>query len=73
MATTDLLGPQAYLREISLKQGSIENHDSYPFSLPAIQQLERLEFSPEVTFIIGENGSGKSTIIEAIALSLIHI
>lgn len=70
MAASSLLGPQAFLREISLKREKIENIDLFPFTLPAIRQLESLKFSPEVTFIIGENGSGKSTIIEAIAVAL---
>lgn len=70
MAGSGLLGPQAFLREISLKPNTIEDNKGYPFTLPAIRQLEQLEFAPDVTFIIGENGSGKSTIIEAIAIAL---
>lgn len=70
MAALGLLGPQAFLREVSLKPNTIEDNESYPFTLPAIRQLEKLEFAPDVTFIIGENGSGKSTIIEAIAIAL---
>lgn len=61
---------QAYLREVSLKRESIEDFDTYPFSIPVIKHLDRLKFSPDVTFIIGENGSGKSTLIEAIAVAL---
>jgi len=60
----------AFLRSISLKHDSIDDYNSYPFSIPAINQLIELEFSPTVTFIVGENGSGKSTIIEAIAVAL---
>lgn len=30
--------------------------------------MERIEFHPKVTFFVGENGSGKSTILEAVAL-----
>lgn len=41
--------------------------DRYPFSIPAINTLESLEFKTNVTFFVGENGSGKSTILEAIA------
>jgi predicted ATPase len=33
-----------------------------------VKHLEQLEFSPRLTFFVGENGSGKSTLIEAIAL-----
>jgi predicted ATPase len=39
----------------------------FPFSIPVIQGWEPLEFSSRVTFFVGENGSGKSTVIEALA------
>lgn len=41
----------------------------WPFDLPPVQALvsEGLTFTRPVTFLVGENGSGKSTIIEAIA------
>ncbi len=42
----------------------------YPYNIAAFQHLERLEFHHNVTFFIGENGSGKSTMLEAIAVSL---
>ena len=42
----------------------------YPFSIPAIRNLNEIEFSQSVTYFIGENGSGKSTILEALAVSL---
>jgi len=57
-----------YLRSIELKRDSINSFRKYPFCLPAIKHLESLEFHPKVTFIVGENGSGKSTILEAIAV-----
>ena len=40
----------------------------YPLSIPAVRDIERLEFHPAVTFLVGENGSGKSTIVEALAV-----
>ncbi len=42
---------------------------SYPFNIPAIASLSKMEFSAPVTFFIGENGSGKSTLLEALAVS----
>lgn len=42
----------------------------FPFSLPAVAALDALDFHPGVTVLIGENGSGKSTILEALAISL---
>jgi predicted ATPase len=41
--------------------------DGYPFNLPVVQTLDELEFRSPVTFFVGENGSGKSTILEAVA------
>lgn len=42
--------------------------DGYPFSIPAIRALERgLELHPKVTFLVGENGTGKSTLLEGLA------
>lgn len=56
-----------YLRSMELKRDKIEAFSKYPFCLPAIQALKNIEFHPKVTFIVGENGSGKSTILEALA------
>lgn len=39
----------------------------YPFSLPIIHHLKEIVFPTQVTFFIGENGTGKSTILEALA------
>lgn len=59
-----------YLREIVLKRDEIEDVSAYPFSIPAVAELDSLEFGKEVTFFVGENGSGKSTLLEAIAVAL---
>lgn len=42
--------------------------DVYPFNIPAIKNLENLKFHPRVTYFVGENGMGKSTLLEAIAV-----
>lgn len=46
----------------------IEERTEYPYNIPAIRNLDQFEFKSNVTFIIGENGSGKSTFVEAIAV-----
>lgn len=58
-----------YLRSIILLRDKITSFSQYPFSLPVICTLETLEFHPRVTFIVGENGTGKSTFLEAIAVA----
>lgn len=46
-----------------------ERRASYPYNIPSISNLTDLKLRKEVTFIIGENGVGKSTLIEAIAVN----
>jgi predicted ATPase len=41
--------------------------DVFPFSLELIKNLENVKFNKNVTFFVGENGSGKSTVLEALA------
>lgn len=45
------------------------DHPEYPFNIPAVSALckNNLKLNPGVTFLVGENGSGKSTILEGIA------
>ncbi|PAD21184.1 AAA family ATPase [Terribacillus saccharophilus] len=59
-----------YVRQMSLKDESSALPNHFPFSLPVIQKLGKLSFHPNVTYIIGENGMGKSTLLEAIAVAL---
>src|SRR5579871_4974710 len=57
-----------YFQAIRLEREIVPGFGDYPFSIPSIRHLTRLEFHPAVTFFIGENGSGKSTLLEAIAV-----
>jgi len=43
------------------------NHAEYPFCLPIIQSTKEIVFDHPVTFFVGENGAGKSTILESIS------
>ena len=38
---------------------------SYLRDIEAIKGLEEIEFTSPITFFVGENGSGKSTVLEA--------
>jgi predicted ATPase len=60
-------GRVAYLE---LQREKITTFDEYPFSIPAVRHLNRLALHPKVTFFVGENGSGKSTMVEALAVAL---
>lgn len=60
----------AFISAISLERENVPDFERYPFSIPAVRNLNRLELHPAVTFFVGENGSGKSTLLEAIAVKL---
>ena len=59
-----------YVIEVRFDRAKVPSFDVYPFGLPAIQNLqEPLVLHPSVTFFVGENSSGKSTLAEAIAVA----
>ncbi|MEH7110430.1 AAA family ATPase [Bacillus sp. JJ1764] len=60
----------SYLRSVILNRDDVPAFTDYPFNLPIIRTLTQLTFHPKVTYLIGENGMGKSTLLEAIAVSL---
>ena len=54
------------LREVNyINQG--HNASTYPFNLPIFKHLEQLTFEKPVTILVGDNGTGKSTLLESIA------
>lgn len=57
-----------YLKRIYTKAPIVG--DKYPCHLPIFhQKIFDLSFANQVTILVGENGTGKSTILEAIALN----
>jgi len=58
-----------FVRALVLRRDEIDSFDVYPFSIPAIRQLDELKLDSRVTLFAGENGSGKSTLVEAIAVA----
>lgn len=61
---------EQYIKQIILERPVAE--DSYLARLPAVQELARrgtLPVTHKVTFLVGENGTGKSTLLEAIAVA----
>ncbi len=62
---------EPFLSWLELDQKRIQDAGKFPFTLPAVAALEqRLRFDPFVTFFVGENGTGKSTLVEGIAVAL---
>jgi predicted ATPase len=64
--TTRLRAP--YLKRVWLEGGRVADASAYPFCLPIFKGMEfSLAFERPITIIVGENGVGKSTILEGIA------
>jgi predicted ATPase len=57
------------LTRVALRAVGDDERDRFPFSVPVVRSLERLELDAPVTFFVGENGSGKSTLLEAMAIA----
>ncbi len=58
-----------FLKSVTLKRELVESWDAFPFCIPAICNWHSLELHRNVTFFVGENGTGKSTVLEAIAVA----
>ncbi len=56
-----------FIRQISFKPPT--DPSEYTFSIPAVKNIEKIILKKPVTFLAGENGTGKSTIIEALAVA----
>jgi len=59
--------PAPYLKRIWLDQSRVADASAYPFCLPFLSQGFELDFERPITIIVGENGTGKSTLLEGIA------
>lgn len=59
---------ELFIKSVLIDWDKVERR-SYLRQIEAIRDLDRLTFHKPVTFFVGENGSGKSTILEALAIS----
>ncbi|MFL2772741.1 MAG: AAA family ATPase [bacterium] len=57
-----------YLLSIHLDKDELPA--DFPFEIPCIRTLESLDFTHPLTFFVGENACGKSTLLEAIACGM---
>lgn len=55
-----------FLNRVTLLE-ELQVEIQYPFTIPAISNFKELELTSSVTFFVGENGTGKSTLLEGIA------
>jgi predicted ATPase len=55
------------LKKITLLRERVEDWTVYPFSVPTIASLPEINLTSRIVFFTGENGTGKSTLLEAIA------
>lgn len=56
-----------HLTRVTLLTDEFPTIDNYPFSMDLYQKTKQIAFKAPLTFFIGENGTGKSTLLEAIA------
>jgi len=59
--------PAPYLRRVWLDAAQVRDPAAYPFCLPFLRDRFELDFDHAITIIVGENGTGKSTLLEGIA------
>lgn len=63
-----------FIKSISLKKEffEVEDKSKFPFNLKFLKffENERLSFSKNIVFLTGENGSGKTSLIESFAYNL---
>jgi len=59
-----------HLKSITVREFNSQDKDPFPFDLEIVKSLREIQFTAPVTFFVGENGSGKSTVMEAIACAV---
>lgn len=57
-----------FIQSVQIDWSQVEK-SSYLSGIPVIRSLKKLEFQRNITFFVGENGTGKSTLLEAIAVA----
>ncbi len=64
----DINLPAPYLKRLWLDPSCVPDPEAYPFCLPFLKADFELNFDRAITIIVGENGTGKSTLLEGIAV-----
>lgn len=58
-----------FIKKIEISKEDFPNNQEYPFNIDIIKNFQTINLSKNVTFLVGENGVGKSTFIEALAVA----
>ena len=56
-----------YLRAVDIDTDSFPSEKLFPFNLDVFRKTRRIELLSPVVFLVGENGSGKSAFLDALA------
>jgi predicted ATPase len=55
-----------HLKEVTLHRENYPTREHYPYNLEIFYETGSISFETQITFFVGENGTGKSTFLEAI-------
>lgn len=62
------MNDKLFIDHVNYLKHKVDNVNIYPFNIKVIENFESLKFNKSVTFLVGDNGIGKSTFIEALAI-----
>lgn len=57
----------SFIRSFSI---NTEKQQPFPYNIPAVRHARRVELGEKVTVFVGDNGTGKSTLLESVAYAL---
>ncbi len=56
-----------HLKSVKFLHEKFPTQERYPYNIDIVRETEKITFNKPVTFFLGENGSGKSTVLKALA------
>lgn len=59
-----------FINAVGIKWNEVPNKNEYPFNVPSIASIDTIKLNKPVTFFCGENGTGKSTLLEGISIAI---